>query len=274
MGDIVIFDEGYPWVTGGLYSKTITQDNISRIKIKHTTGTAGGGSYVANTVIEFIQIRINGILILDWNGETGIAGAMSMGITLLREFYAQLHNADMPAENFIIEFPFPIPANAQIQLIFKMATMASMGVTTSYTGASFDVTYEKGEPSKVVIIPYVTWNEWNDAAIPGHCLHYIPQLPENMKLRYLLFITDDGGTLANTTYSRLTISILGRILFDGFMVDIQNDQEARSMKAMATGLFMIPFKGGLKVGNAMVKLDFVPTAAGTAKHIRPAFICW
>lgn len=273
MGDIVIFDEAYAYTPEGLYSKTLTQDPISRIKIKHTVGTPGGGTYVANCAIEFIQIRINGILLLDWNGETGFAGVTSIGIKLLREFYAQLHNSDMPAENFIIEFPFPIPATAQIQLIFKMASLASMGVTGSWTG-TFDVVYEKDTPGKVVIIPYVTWHDWNDLNKNGHCLHYIPQLPENMKLRYLLFITDDGGTLADDTYARLTISMQGKILFDGKMVDIQNDQQARSMKAMTTGFFMIPFKGGMKVPNNAVKLDFVAVTAGTAKHIRPAFICW
>jgi len=267
-----VFKKYLAWSAGGLISETLPRAPISKIIILHNTGTPGGGSYVANTAIEDIVIRINGKELINWGGTSGIAGAMSFGIRALREFYSQKHRIAMTSEYFEIELPDALPENAQIDIKATMASLASMGCTTSYDG-TFDILYETQDkiPAKT-LVPYITWGEWAHSNSTGTLIEYLTSLP--YKLRALILITEDSNTLANTTYDSLKVSFPKVPIFDGNMASLRAQFQQKSQMALSTGFFMLSFKGGKKIPPNTFKLEFYAGTAGTAKKVHWYAICY
>lgn len=260
------------WSSGGLINEVLPKEGISKVIIKHNTGTAGGGSYVANTIIEDIKLRINGKDFINWGGEGGIAGQISMGIACLREFYKQKHVVAMPAEYFIIELPDALPKGAEVQLIATMATLASAGMTTSYDG-TFDVLYQMED--KILgktVVPFITWGSWNDGADVGNLLHYLTTLP--FKLRLLQFITMDATTIAVDTYDDLLMTFPANPIFNGALSSFKGLHEGNSKVALTDGHFMKSFKGGIKVPPESLLLMFYAGTAGTTKKVHWSAICY
>ncbi len=268
------FKRKLAWSSGGFISETLPRDaDISRIGIKHNTGTPGGGSYVANTAIENIKIRVAGKEVIVWDGEKSIAGQVSMGIACLREFYKQMHNGvAMTNEYFIVDLPKTIPKGKDVHLVAEMATLASMGITTSYDG-TYDLFYEakplKGKPW----VPNILWGGWNDGALTGALIHYLTTLP--FPLRTLILITMDGTTLADDTYDELLMELPQKPkIFDGEMITLKEEHQRKSGVSLTTGFFMKSFPEGLRVNPDSFKIQLYAATAGTAKKVHWAAICY
>jgi hypothetical protein len=269
-----IFKEALAWSSGALISESLPKVGISKIIIKHNTGTAGGGSYVANTAIENIEILIDGKPMINYGGRKSIAGQISMGIAVLRELYKQMHNAvAMPNELFIIELPDALPKGREIQIKAEMATMASMGITTSYDG-TYDVLFETRDlVPKATVVPYIAYQEFSDGATTGNLIHYLNALP--YKLRTLIMITYDGTTLADTTYDKLE---LGKPkdapYFNGKLALLKEKFQSVSGVSLATGFYIASWKNGIVVPSDTLKMNWYAGTAGTAKYIHCAWLAY
>jgi len=268
-----LFKPKLPYVAEGNLNETLPVAGISKVIIKHNKGTPGAGTYVANTAIESILIRIMNKDAINFGGGTGIAGQVSMGIAALREIYKQIHHVEMPDEVFIVELPDALPKNVKVQLIVKMASLASMGITVSYNG-TFDIIYEHEDKIKGrVIVPYITWGEWGFGTDTGDLIRYLTTL--SFRLRLLVLITHDSNTLAATTYETLKISFPGKPIFDGAMAELKAQHEAKSKYALATGIFMKAWgKNGLKIPTESMKFNFYESDAGTNKKVYYLAICY
>ena len=267
-----IFKPNLAWSAGNYIAETMPKAKISKIIIKHNVGTPGAGSYVANTAIEDIVLRINEKEFINWGGTKGVAGAMSYGIRALREFYLQKHRIAMTDEYFEVELPDALPLGAHIDLKVEMASLASMGITVSYDG-TFDIIYETEDkiPGKTVI-PYICWGEWAHGADTGKLVEYLTTL--SYRLRMLIFITEDGNTLANDTYDTLTVSFPTEPIFEGAMASWRAHWQRKSHIALSTGFFALAFKGGKRIPANTFKFEFYAETAGTAKKVHWYAICY
>lgn len=273
MGE-VIFKRKEAWVSGGYISYTLPiDDNIGRIIIRHNTGTPGGGSYVANTFIENFRVRVAGKELIVFDGEKGIAGQISMGIAVMRELYKQIHNGvAMPNEYFIIELPKAIPKGKDVHIIAEMATMASMGITTSYDG-TYDILYESRPLKGRAYVPNFLWGQWSDSNKTGDLIHHLTTLP--LPLRTLILITMDGTTLADTTYDDIVMSLPQKpYLFDGEMASLKEEHQRKSGVSLSTGFFMKSWKQGLRVPSESFKLHLKASTAGTNKKVHWHALCY
>ena len=269
-----VFKTKLAYIASGHISETLPKAPISKIILKHTTGATGsGGAYVANCIFEEFQLRINGKLFIHWGGEQGIAGAMSKGVYMLREFFKQKHKGvAMPAEYFIIELPDALPPNSQVEIKALYASLASMGCVTSWTG-TVDILYETEDKIKGrTVIPYIMWGQFNHTNRTGHLLEYLTAMP--YRLRLLIMLTEDGNTLSASTYDDITISKPGNSIFDGAISALKEKHEAKSGVALTAGLHMISFEGGLKVPASTLKMDFYAGTAGTTKQVHWTAICY
>lgn len=271
MGKDITFKINEPWVSGGKITHTLPKEGISEITILHNEVAPGGGTYIANTFVEDIRLRINSKEFIVWDGQSGIAGQISMGIASLRNFYKQLHNIEMPDEHFIIELPDALPKNAEIQIIATMATMASMGITTSYTG-TYDILYEIGDkiPTRQVL-PYIAWNEWNFGATTGKRRAFLETLP--YKLRYLLMITYDGTTLADDTFDSLLVEFPTKKVFEGKLPFAKIHHEKMSRVALHTGHYAFFFEGGVKVPSDSLMVEWI-ASGGTTNKVHYVVVCY
>lgn len=268
-----IFKRKESYSEGSYISETLPPTNISRIIIRHNVGTPGGGSYVDNTFLENFRVRVAGKELVVWDGEKGIAGQISMGIACMRELYKQMHNGvAMPAEYFIIDLPKTIPKGKDVHIIAEMATMASMGITTSYNG-TYDILYESKPLRGKAYVPNILWGSWGDLAKTGDLIHYLTTLP--LKLRTLILITMDGTTLADTTYDDIVMSLPDRpILFDGEMASLKEKHSSKSGVTLSTGFFMKSWREGLKVSAEAFKIHLKAATAGTTKKVHWCAICY
>jgi len=278
----IVFEEGISFAFG----KTITRVfpkamNLSEIIIQATMGALSGGAsgnYIANSAIESITMRINGKEAVIYNGTSGIAGQISMGIAVLREFYYQMHGVAMPDENTIIELPDAIPKNNDVQIIIKLAENITSiqtlgGDRTTLAASTIDIKYKANDKLKgVVLVPYINWTMYSHGARTGNLPEYLPTLTE--PLRKLIMITHDGNTLSNSTYDRLTISKGNKNLFDNSIADFRRSQAQKSRVANSTGFLMISFPSGLKVPASTLKLNFYAGTAGTAKYVHVGWLAY
>lgn len=197
-----------------------------------------------------------------------------MGIAVLREFYKQKHNAvSMPNELFIVELPDALPKGREIQLKCEMATMASMGVSVSYDG-TYDILYEvKDLIPKATVMPYIGWNEWDFGATTGDLIKYLNALP--FKLRALIIITYDGTTLADDTFDRLQVGKPREApYFNGKLALLKEFFQAKSGVSLATGFYILSWKGGIVVPADTLQLKFYAGTAGTNKRVHLAWIAY
>ena len=269
-----VFKETIAWASAGLISESLPKVGISKIIIKHNVGSVGGGAYVANTALENLEILIDGKSMIRWDGRKSIAGAISLGIACLRELYKHMHNAvAMPNELFIIELPDALPKGREIQIKAEMATLASMGATGSYDG-TFDIIYEtKDLVPKATIIPYISFQEFNDAATVGTLIHYLIALP--YKLRTLIILTLDGTTIADDTYDRLEAGKPKEAsYFKGKLALLKEIFQAKSGVSLATGFYLMSWRNGIVVPSDTFKMEFFAGTAGTAKRIHVAWLAY
>lgn len=279
----IVFEEGITFA----FAKTITRTmpkamSISEIIIQATIGALSGGStgsYVANTAVESITIRIDGKEAIVYNGVSGIAGQISMGIAVLREFYQQMHIVAMPDESFILELPDAIPKNHDVQVIIKLAeTIASIqtagGDRTTLASSTIDIKYKAIDKLKArTLVPYINWTSYSHGARIGNLSEYLPTIASKL-LRKLIIITHDGNTLSNTTYDKIIVSMGDKNLFDNSMGDYRRIQESKSHVALNTGFIMISFPKGIKVPASTLKLNFYAGTAGTDKNAHVGWLAY
>lgn len=239
---------------------------ISTIIIREHGAVGACTTYVANTWLESIRVRIGNKLAIDWGGRDDVAGAISYGMMALRDYYKMQNKITCTAEQFIIQLPDAIPKNTDIQLILKLAAYASMGCNADDFTGTYDILYEIEDKIKgAVVVPKIQWGNWNDAALTGHRLHYLPAVP--FKLRCLILITEDSDTPADDTYETLTIEMDGEIYYDGELSSLGTQFEKICKVAHTTGIFYLYFPDGIKIPSESFKMDFYASAAGTLKRI-------
>lgn len=278
----IVFKEGIAFSFGGQINETLPKaENISEVIVQTTMGAISGGSsgsLIANTGVESITIRINGKEAIKYDGLSGIAGQISMGIAVLREFYYQMHGVAMVDETYIIELPDAIPKVNDVQIIVKLAqNIASIqtagGDRDTLAASVVAIKYKARDklPGRVVV-PYIDYTVYSHAARTGKLPEYVPTL--TVPLRKLIFIFSDGTTLANDTYDRLTLQVGNKNLWDGSIADLRRQQGQKSRRALNTGFGMISFPAGIAVPANTLKLDFQAGTAGTAKNVHLHWIAY
>lgn len=278
----IVFEEGITFALGATITRTLPKAMaISEIIVQSTIGALSGGAsgtYIANSAIESITIRINGKESIVYNGVSGIAGQISMGIAILREFYLQMHGVAMPDENYVVELPDAIPKNNDVQLIIKTAeNIASLqtagGDRTTIASSTIDIKYKAQDKiAGLVMVPYINWTSYSHGARVGNLPEYLPTLTK--PLRALIMITHDANVLANDTYDRLIISMGDKNLIEGSIADFRRNQAQHSRIALSTGFLKVSFPEGLKVPASTLKLNFVAGTAGTAKNVHVSWLAF
>jgi len=278
----IVFEEGITFAFG----KTITRvfpkaEHVSEIIVQSTMGALSGGAtgtYVANTAVESITLRINGKEAIVYNGVSGIAGQTSMGIATLREFYQQMHVVAMEDENYVVELPDAIPKNNDVQIIIKLAEniasiQSSGGDRTTLAASTIDIKYKSEDKIPgLVRVPYINWTSYSHAARIGNLGEYLPTLTK--PLRKLIFIFHDANVLANDTYDKIIISKGSKNLIEGSITDYRRNQGQKSGVVLSTGFAMISFPKGLKVPASTLKLNFVAITAGVDKNVHVGWLAY
>ena len=278
-GQELIFEQGITYAFGATHSKTLSKaEGIKAIAIRCNMGAISGGStgnLIANTGLQSIKIRLNSKLIINYDGLKNIAGQMSMGIATLREFYKQMHVVAMPDEYYMIEFPYTIPKNNELQIIIETAAsitaiQTSGGDRTTLAASTIDVLYTTGVPKGKTKIPFISYTLFSHAARTGFLDEFIP--PTNLPLRKLMLITYDGSTIASDTYDSLILSEGSNQIADGSMALLRSKQGAKAKVAQSTGHLHIAFPKGKRVKSSTVKFQLAAATAGTAKFCHMAFL--
>lgn len=263
------------YVSNKRFNYTLPKAPISKIIISRNTATAiscTGGSYTANTVFEFIQLRINGKMFIDFAGDS-VADAVPWAQQLWREFYLQTHKVSMPAEIFIIELPDALPKDAQLDLIIKCRDVTSVGTCTSALVYTWDINFEMEDIVKgKVLIPFIIPDKFDFGTKDKDQIEYVPAMP--YKLRAILFCVEDNNSLSATVISRITIEDATRIYFEGSLLELEGLQEGRSGKALTTGHYIFTFMGGLKVAPQSLKLTFYIPSASTDIEVQLLYISY
>lgn len=277
----LVFQEGITYAFGATHTYTLSKaEPVSAIVIRDTMGALSGGSsgsYIANTAIQSIKIRLNGKLIIDYDGLSNIAGQISMGIATLREFYKQMHKVAMSDEHYILEFPTPLPKNSEVQVIFTTASSITAiqtagGDRTTLASSTIDVLYRTGKAVAKPIIPFISYTLYSHGARTGNLDEFVP--PTNFPLRKAMMITYDGSTVSDTTYASLRIQEGANVLVDGKMAYLRGIQGAKAGVAQSTGHLHIGFPKGHNVKSSTLKITFNATTAGTAKYVHFAWLAY
>lgn len=274
MAKQVIYRTNISHVQDAVHSYTLPQGKgISKIIIREHGAVGTCTTYVANTFLSSIKVRINGILFMDWGG-THVASKVAYGMQALKDFYKMSNKGvTMTAEAFIVELPDALPKNAQIDIILKLASYATMGCASDDFTGTYDILYETEDLVKgVVIVPNILWGVWEDTNKVGHLVHYLTTMP--FKLRTLILIIEDGDTLADTTYDSLTVTMAGEMFFDGELSSLGTEFEGICGVAHTTGIFYMTFLGGITIPAESFKMDFIAETAGTTKTIHWVAICY
>lgn len=276
----LVYQEGIVYGFGQTHTFTLSKaEPVSAITLRCTIGALSGGasgSYIANTALQSIKIRVNGKTIIDYDGLKNIAGIISMGIATLREFYKQMYVVSMPDNHYIIEFPTPLPKNSEVQIIFTTgATIAAIqtagGDRTTLAASTIDVIYSTSNRKGKTKMIFISYTLYSHAARTGNLDEFIP--PTNLPLRKLMMITYDGTTVADTTYDSLIISEGSKILKEGTFAFLRAKQGKKAKVAQSTGHLHIGFLGK-KVKSGTLKVQFKAATAGTAKFIHLAWLAY
>lgn len=262
------------WTSNKRFNYTLPKAPISKIIITGTETSCGAGSLVANTVFEFIQLRINGKMFLDFSGDWD-DDKVPFSWQIWREFYKQKHRVAMPDEMFVIELPYALPKDAQIDLILKCRALSNTGCTSALV-YNWDINFEMEDkvPGKV-LVPYVIPDKFDYATNTKDQIDYVPAIP--FRLRAICFLVEDDGTLSatpNADINRLRIEDSERIYFDGSLQELTSLQEGRSQIALTAGHYIFIFPGGIKVGSQTLKLTFTIDSAGTDVEVHLLYISY
>lgn len=263
------------YVSNKRFNYTLPKAPISKIIISRNTATAiscTGGTYTANTVFEFIQLRINGKMFIDFAGDS-VADAVAWSQQIWREFYLQKHLVAMPAEILIIELPDALPKDAQIDLIIKCREVTSVGSCTSALVYSWDINFEMEDIVKgAVLVPFIIPDKFSFGTKTLDQIEYVPAMP--YRLRAICFAIEDNNSLSATAINRITIEDANRIYFEGSLLELEGLQEGRSGKALTTGHYIFTFMGGIKVSSQSLKLTFYIASAGTDVEVQLLYISY
>jgi len=283
-GQELVFQEGITYAFGSTHTYTLSKaEAVKAIIVRFNLGGAlsGGstGTYIANSAIQALKIRLNGKLMIDFDGLKNMAGIASMGVATLREFYKQIHVVPMPDNHYIIEFPTPIPKNNEIQIIFETASsitaiQTSGGDRDTLPASTIDVLYRTGKvnPKQKTIIPFISYTLFSHSDRTGNLDEYVP--PTNLPLRKIMMITYDGTTIADGTYDSLIITEGANVLKEGSMSYLRAVQGAKAKVAQSTGHLHIGFPKGYKVKSSTLKIQFKAGTAGTSKYVHFAWLAF
>jgi len=269
------FKAGETYVSNKRFNYTLPKAPISKIIISGTYTSCTGGSMTANTVFEFIQVRINGKMFIDLTGDEDV-DAVPWSWQIWREFYKQKNHVDIPDEQFIIELPDALPKDAQIDLIIKCRVVTSTGTCTSALVYTWDILFEMEDKVKgKVLVPYIINDKFDFSTKTGDQIEYVPAMP--FKLRAICFCIEDDGTLSATPtadIARVKIEDANKIYFDGSMSDLKALQESRSRLAQTAGHHIFSFKGGIVVPPESLKMTFNIASAGTDVEVHLVYISY
>lgn len=263
------FIKNEPYISDGLVARTLPKSKISKIILIHNTGALSGGSsgsLIANTILRYIKLRVDGKEFISWNGEAD-TDKVPYGIQMLREFEKQKTTVGLPNEYFVINLPDALPDNVRVDIEVQFNAIGNIndGDRTAYTG-TLDIKYEvKDKILGSVVVPFITWGKFNHSNKTGKFLEYLTALP--YPLRLLIFITEDNGTLANDTYDNIRMTMPASPIFNGSPAVLRAEHEAKSKVALTTGFFMKFFKDGLRVPSDTFLIEFEASTAGTDKEV-------
>lgn len=281
MGNELIYKQGITYGFGATHSWTLPKSApVASLSVRCNMGAISGGStgnLIANTGLQSIKIRLNSKQIINYDGLKNIAGQMSMGIAILREFYKQMHVVAMPDENYMIEFPTPFPKNYEIQVIIETAAsiaaiQTSGGDRDTLAASTIDVIYTTGKVPLKPTVPFINFTVFSHAARTGALDEFVP--PTNLPLRKLMCITYDGSTISSTTYDSLIISEGANIIAEGTLAYLRGKQGAKAKVAQSTGHLHIGFGKGKHVKSDTLKFQLSAATAGTAKFAHLAWLAY
>lgn len=273
---IEVLRRGIPYTFDKILSIILPKLHITKIFItcsgilKDCTSTAT--AYIS---LHGLEMKINNKLFVNLHGRQAVTEE-SFIWAMYEEFYKQKHHVSFPNDHWEIEFPTPLPINATIELILLMSSSVELGCTDADAQQlieTFDISieYDDAYVGKS-LIPYI-WgdDEWDTVATSGDHYKYIPPLPK--PLRAVIIATETGDALSNSGYDRLTVRTPEKVYFDGAMSELKALQEGRSKFAQGTGLYIVQFKGGIKVDANTLLFNFYKTT-GSNENLHLMYICY
>lgn len=272
MGKTIVYEKGIALTAAGngQVTRTLPRLPISQIiiRIGSTTPTVSTGTRIATTSVNGIIVRYNAHQIINWAGLYNLDDAPSMGMQMLREWNKHMYQQAESADNFVINFPKPLPAG-DLSLNFDEQSAENQGADAAgtMTAGAHDIIYVTEPLRGRAIVPYITSGAWSHGVDTGHKYHFLPSTLKNFRLHTLMLATHDAGTLGDDELADIKIMLGDRQLFDGSMADLKSDfQRKRGVIAtVATGMFIYSFgRGGIVIPPDTLQLDMnISTAATT-----------
>lgn len=270
-----VWRRSIPYVQDKVESFILPKLSIKKITIVGSGTTVDCTSTAtAHVSLHGIQMKLNNRLFLNIQGDQD-PSEEAFHLTLLEEFYKQKHHVAHPNSHWVLEFPTPLPIGGTIELILLMASAAEMGCVSSDAQpyiSSFDIIleYDEGYKGKIVI-PHISSDKYDTAALSGHLFKYIPPLPK--PLRAVIMVTETGDAIDATAYDRLTVKTPEKVYFDGSFAELEAAQESRSKFALTTGYYIMQFPGGIKVQANTLLFDFY-NASASNEDVHFLYICY
>lgn len=238
---------------------------LQGIYVQHNSGTMTGGSsgdYIANTILQYLKLDINGTNVIDWSGDV-VADKVPYGILAMREFNSQRRKIAEPAEEFFIPVGKNLPLDKNVTIRYKFNSIGNIndGDRTAYSG-SIDI---KLVVSKVPLGPKISvgtyYSKFTYGSATGTHKKFIQSSRSGYKTTLLLLYLEDNETASTTAIDAITIKIGSTILFDGSFSQLIARNQENSQLALNTGFAMLPLNTA--VGNNQLEISVRIDSAGT-----------
>jgi hypothetical protein len=266
--DLIEISRGITYVSGGSIRVDIPNNiSFNSVVIVHNAGTpTGGGSYIANTILQRIQLFIRGKeqigLIEDVDNDT-----VPYAIQMLREFNKLKAKVADPAEYFILNLPSAVKVGHAGYLNLLMNTFANISSgTISALTSTFDVyviPVYQSEPERLLDMHVL---KFAFAANTGYFSNqYLNANEAGYKTKGILLCTRDGTTLSDTSFARIVVKSGSKTIAEGTIAKFRVSAQKRYGIATATGFAIIALDD--YVSPTSLKVDVQIDSAGTAINL-------
>ncbi len=254
-----------PFVSGKKETFQLSELPVSELILEHTVGALSGGAtgaLIPNTVIQWIKLKINGVPLIEWNGDVE-TDDIGYGIKLLREWNRLNNQSDEPAEVFRLILPDALPKNVNFEISWQWNTIGNIndGDRTSYTG-TISIYYKlENKVAGTVVLMETNWTKFTYGTQTGNIDKFFNgnNFPSALIIMYL----EDDGTASNDALSRLRITYKGLELFDGTYTTLRTKTQSESRIAPSTGFAIFKFPQPVIINANELKLKATPKSGGT-----------
>ncbi|WP_371802685.1 hypothetical protein [Candidatus Lokiarchaeum ossiferum] len=243
MGKQLIMESGIELSANQKKTFVLPNEPISKLIIKMVGSHSGGtGTYVANTFLQSIRIKLNGREFEHWGGENP-SGEVPYGIAAMREFNKVDNRIADPNNRWVLKWPDALPENLPKTLEIQANSLAGMGYSVAPTMPTLEISYETEDilPDRVV----VRKNLWNKRVMTAKSKDsfYLEGLDDGFSAASIAFhLVDAAVEITQSTGVNFELEIFQGAdqLFAGTYADLMADHQSAAGIAPTAGWAVLP----------------------------------